>query len=170
MRKLPTSFNQIFAQSTINLRRIVPFFFLSFFFHSKYIIMTGQRLSGKVAIVTGAAGGIGFETAVLFAKHGAKVVCADVNETGAQKTVAKITQMVGEGVSISFKADVSKEDQVKALVDKAVDTYGNVKKKRVFFYRYTQKNLIGKLDIMFNNAGIMHPEDDNALNTEERIW
>jgi len=113
--------------------------------------MTGQRLSGKVAIVTGAAGGIGFETAVLFAKEGAKVVCADVNEKGVQKTVAKISELVSSGVAIPFKADVSKEDQVKALVDKALKEFG-------------------KLDIMFNNAGIMHPEDDNALNTEERIW
>ncbi|CAO3640272.1 unnamed protein product [Mucor fragilis] len=113
--------------------------------------MTGQRLSGKVAIVTGAAGGIGFETAVLFAKEGAKVVCADVNEKGVQNTVTKISELVGSGVALPFKADVSKEDQVKALVEKAVEEYG-------------------KLDIMFNNAGIMHPEDDNALNTEERIW
>ncbi|CAO3683496.1 unnamed protein product [Rhizopus microsporus] len=114
--------------------------------------MTGQRLSGKVAIVTGAASGIGFETAVLFAKEGAKVVCADLNEEGTKKTVAKIAEIVGkEGTSVPFKVDVSKEAEVKALVDKAVDTFG-------------------KLDIMFNNAGIMHPQDDNALTTEERVW
>ncbi|KAI8876851.1 oxidoreductase [Backusella circina FSU 941] len=113
--------------------------------------MTGQRLSGKVAIVTGAAGGIGFETAMLFAKEGAKVVCADVNETGVKKTVLKIEEMVGKNTAVAIKVDVSKEDQVKAMVDKAVDTYG-------------------KLDIMFNNAGIMHPEDDNALTTEDKIW
>lgn len=101
--------------------------------------MTGQRLSGKVAIVTGAAGGIGFETAVLFAKEGAKVVCADINETGAQKTVAKISQLVDERVSIAFKADVSKEDQVKALVDKAVDTYGT--KKDFFFFPLLTKDI-----------------------------
>ncbi|KAG1150679.1 hypothetical protein G6F37_001768 [Rhizopus arrhizus] len=110
------------------------------------------RLSGKVAIVTGAASGIGFETAVLFAKEGAKVVCADLNEEGAKKTVAKISELVGkQDVAIAFKVDVSKESEVKALVDKAVEVYG-------------------KLNIMFNNAGIMHPQDDNALNTEERIW
>ncbi|CEG63866.1 Putative Glucose 1-dehydrogenase [Rhizopus microsporus] len=114
--------------------------------------MTGQRLSGKVAIVTGAASGIGFETAVLFAKEGAKVVCADLNEEGTKKTVSKIAEIVGkEGTSVPFKVDVSKEAEVKALVDKAVDTFG-------------------KLDIMFNNAGIMHPQDDNALTTEERVW
>lgn len=68
--------------------------------------------------------GIGFETAVLFAKEGAKVVCADVNEKGVQKTVAKISELVSSGVAISFKADVSKEDQVKALVDKALEEFG----------------------------------------------
>ncbi|KAI8979980.1 hypothetical protein BDB01DRAFT_798336 [Pilobolus umbonatus] len=111
----------------------------------------GQRLKNKVAIITGAASGIGYESAIVFAKEGAKVVCADVNEAGVMKTVAKITQLVGEGVAIPFKVDVSREDEVKSLVDTAVNTFG-------------------KLDIMFNNAGIMHPEDDNATNTSERIW
>ncbi|KAJ8653404.1 hypothetical protein O0I10_010950 [Lichtheimia ornata] len=114
--------------------------------------MTGmQRLSGKVAIITGAASGIGYEASILFAKEGAQVVCADLNEQGIQKTVAKITELVGKDRAIAVKTDVSKEDQVKHLVDTAVKTFG-------------------KLNIMFNNAGIMHPEDDNALTTQERIW
>lgn len=114
--------------------------------------MTGeQRLKGKVAIITGAASGIGFESAVLFAKEGAKVVCADINEAGVQKTVAKIGQLVGDASAIPYKVDVSKENEVKALVETAVNTFG-------------------KLDIMFNNAGIMHPEDDDAIHTEDRIW
>ncbi|KAG0163036.1 hypothetical protein DFQ30_000827 [Apophysomyces sp. BC1015] len=95
--------------------------------------------------------GIGFETAVLFGKEGAKVVCADLNEEGAAATAKKINELFGENSAIAFKTDVSKEEQVKALVDKAVETYG-------------------KLSIMFNNAGIMHPKDDNALTTEERVW
>lgn len=95
--------------------------------------------------------GIGYEASVLFAKEGAQVVCADLNEQGIQKTVAKITEMVGQDRAIAVKVDVSKEDQVKHLVDTAVKTFG-------------------KLNIMFNNAGIMHPEDDNALTTQERIW
>lgn len=107
----------------------------------------------------------------MFAKEGAKVVCADINEAGALKTVAKIDQLVGQGSAVAFKTDVSKEEEVKALVDKAVDTYGN---KHRFFIISPSINsmfhILGKLDIMFNNAGIMHPEDDNALNTEERIW
>ncbi|KAI9361413.1 hypothetical protein BD770DRAFT_22759 [Pilaira anomala] len=93
--------------------------------------MTSGRLSGKVAIVTGAAGGIGFETAALFAKEGAKVVCADVNEAGAKKSVAKIIELAGPDSAIPFKVDVSKEDQVKALVDKAVDVYGNMTRQNI---------------------------------------
>ncbi|ORY96463.1 hypothetical protein BCR43DRAFT_514859 [Syncephalastrum racemosum] len=109
------------------------------------------RLANKVAIITGAASGIGFEASVLFAKEGAKVVCADLNEAGVQKTVEKITAAIGPNLAIGVKVDISKEDQVKHLVDTAVSQFG-------------------RLDIMFNNAGIMHPEDDNALNTEQRIW
>ncbi|KAI8366068.1 uncharacterized protein BYT42DRAFT_471677, partial [Radiomyces spectabilis] len=74
------------------------------------------RLSGKVAIVTGAASGIGFETAVLFAKEGAKVVCADLNVDGATKTVERINQLFGSNPAIAVKVDVSKEDQVQSLV------------------------------------------------------
>lgn len=110
------------------------------------------RLEGKVAIVTGAGGGIGFETCVLFAKEGAKVVCADIKLPTAEKTAEFITKLVGnKNSAVAFKADVSNENQVQALVDHAVSKFG-------------------KLDIMFNNAGIMHPEDDNALNTTEKIW
>lgn len=115
--------------------------------------------------------GIGFETAALFAKEGAKVVCADLNEAGAQKAVAKINQTVGDGTAIAVKVDVSKEAEIQALVEKAVDTYG--KEGACLYSLMGESNtycFLGKLDIMFNNAGIMHPEDDNALNTEERIW
>lgn len=73
----------------------------------------------------------------MFAKEGAKVVCADVNEAGAQKAVAKINQTVGEGTALAVKVDVSKEAEVKALVEKAVDTYG--RKKRACRFCATRK-------------------------------
>jgi NAD(P)-dependent dehydrogenase (short-subunit alcohol dehydrogenase family) len=95
--------------------------------------------------------GIGRESAILFAREGAKVVCADINLEGAQVTVDKITELYGEGNAFAFKANVAKEEEVKELVDAAVEKYG-------------------KLNVMFNNAGIMHPADDNALNTEQSIW
>lgn len=78
--------------------------------------------------------------------------------------------MVGkQDVAIAFKVDVSKESEVKALVDKAVEVYGIIHNISFSFVCWQNIN-IGKLNIMFNNAGIMHPQDDNALNTEERIW
>ncbi|BGP31303.1 hypothetical protein JCM10296v2_003067 [Rhodotorula toruloides] len=110
------------------------------------------RLPGKVCIITGAGAGIGLETALVFAQEGAHVVAADINEQAAQRTVETIQKQVkGAAEAIAVKCDVSNEAEIKAMVAKAVEEFG-------------------KLDVIFNNAGIMHPQDDNALNTEERIW
>ncbi|TDZ19942.1 3-oxoacyl-[acyl-carrier-protein] reductase FabG [Colletotrichum sidae] len=108
------------------------------------------RLAGKNAIVTGAAGGIGLETGILFAKEGASVMLADISAPALEKAKAKIIQLVPNAKVDSKLCDVSKEDQVKALVE-SVDPWGGV-------------------DVMFNNAGIMHARDDDAVNTPEEIW
>lgn len=91
------------------------------------------RMDGKVALVTGAASGIGRSTAMLFALEGAKVVVADWMEDGGEDTVQRITDAGGSAVFV--KVDVSDASQVEAMVGKAVETYGG-------------------LDYACNNAGI----------------
>jgi NAD(P)-dependent dehydrogenase (short-subunit alcohol dehydrogenase family) len=95
--------------------------------------MEHQELSGKVAVVTGGAGGIGSATAQMLVAEGAKVVVADVDQEGGTKVAARL----GEAADFC-RTDVSDADQVQALVDFAVERFGG-------------------LDIMFNNAGIGSP-------------
>ena len=108
-----------------------------------------MRLEGKVALITGAASGIGKESALLFAKEGAKIVVVDLNEAPGQEVVSSILELGGEAVFA--KADISKATDAKNMVQVAEDSFG-------------------KLDIMFNNAGISHGNDDDAVNTEEDVW
>ena len=93
-------------------------------------------LNDKVAIITGAGSGFGRATAELYAKEGAKVVVVDYNEETAQETVLRIEEKGGSAVAV--KADVSKEEDVKNFIQKAMDNFG-------------------KIDILFNNAGIYAP-------------
>ena len=98
----------------------------------------GTRLKGKVAIVTGAGtatdvDGTGQAMAILFARHGAKVIVADMSEENAQKTIDAI-EAEGGAASL-FTVDVTKNAECKAMVDAAVERYGG-------------------LDILVNNVGI----------------
>jgi NAD(P)-dependent dehydrogenase (short-subunit alcohol dehydrogenase family) len=109
------------------------------------------RLAGKNALITGAAGGIGLETTILFAKEGASVLMADISEPALAKALAKVKELVPNAPRLStIKCDVSKESDVAAAVE-SQDQYGGI-------------------DIMFNNAGIMHAQDDDAIHTSEQIW
>src|SRR5258708_1324396 len=108
-----------------------------------------MRLENKVALITGASSGIGRETAVLFAKEGAKIVVVDVSDAAGQETVNMIAQAGGEAIYVH--ADVSKAADSENMVRVAEQTYG-------------------KLNILFNNAGIMLGDDDNAMTTEESVW
>ncbi|HEY0533023.1 MAG TPA: 3-oxoacyl-ACP reductase [Actinoplanes sp.] len=103
-----------------------------------------ERLQDRVAVITGAGSGIGLATARRFAAEGAFVVCADISEQSA-KAVAE--EVGGEFVV----ADVSDEEQVKALFDGVVERRGRV-------------------DIAFNNAGISPPDDDSILVTGVEAW
>lgn len=92
-----------------------------------------MRLGGKVAIITGAGSGIGEATALTFAKEGAKVVAVDVVDSAGTETVEQVRSAGGE--SIFVRTDVTSSDEVQAMVKSAIDVYG-------------------KLDVLFNNAGI----------------
>ena len=87
------------------------------------------KLDGKVAIVTGATGGIGLTTAEIFVEEGARVVIAGRRSTEGNAIAKRL------GAACSFRqTDVTQEDQVKALIDHAVTQFGRV-------------------DCLFNNAG-----------------
>jgi len=94
--------------------------------------MSGQ-LNGKVALITGGASGIGRATALTFAREGAKLIIADLNEDGGQQTVHMIAEHGGEATFV--QVDVSRATEVEAMISKTVQTYG-------------------RLDCAHNNAGI----------------
>jgi NAD(P)-dependent dehydrogenase (short-subunit alcohol dehydrogenase family) len=107
------------------------------------------RLQGKVALITGAASGMGLEAAKLFATEGARVVITDVvDEAGAQ--AVKAVQAQG-GEATFVHADVSRADDCAAMVQAAVDTYGG-------------------LHVLYNNAGVFPADDGGALDTPESTW
>lgn len=108
-----------------------------------------MRLSNKVAVVTGGANGIGRETALLFAQEGASVVVADLAEEAGREVVAEIGKTSGHGCFV--RTDVSKAADCENMISMAETAFG-------------------KLDILFNNAGIMDGADDDAVSTEEEIW
>ena len=104
------------------------------------------RLDGRIGIITGAASGIGRETAMLFAKEGAKVVVADWDEAGGETTVNMIKEAGSEAMFI--KTDISKAEYAKEMVRKTVDRYG-------------------KLDVLVNDAAITMEEGSTVDCTEE---
>ncbi|GMQ80457.1 MAG: 3-oxoacyl-ACP reductase [Planctomycetia bacterium] len=108
-----------------------------------------MRLKEKVAIITGAASGIGRETALLFAQEGAKVVAVDIDQARAGETVAAIE--AAGGTALLVRADVSRPADCQNMVAQAEATFG-------------------RLDVLFNNAGIMDAADGDAEATTEQVW
>ena len=81
-----------------------------------------MRLEGKVALITGAARGMGASEAKMFAKEGAKVAIADVREEDGRKLEAEITEIGGEAIFVAL--DVTQEDQWESAVAKVVAQFG----------------------------------------------
>jgi NAD(P)-dependent dehydrogenase (short-subunit alcohol dehydrogenase family) len=103
-----------------------------------------ERYNGRVAVVTGGAGGIGLATVRRLAAEGARVVVADVDKDAGQAAADEV-----DGLFVA--TDVTDQAQVEALFQAAVDTYGS-------------------LDLAFNNAGISPPDDDSILDTGIEAW
>jgi NAD(P)-dependent dehydrogenase (short-subunit alcohol dehydrogenase family) len=106
------------------------------------------NFQGDVALVTGASSGIGLTTAQAFARAGAAVVLADVNETALREATDDLTAAGHQVLGVT--CDVSDEQQVAAMVQAAVAQFG-------------------RLDMAFNNAGIMAPPTDAAEETAEQF-
>lgn len=108
-----------------------------------------MRLANKVALITGGGSGIGKASCLLFAKEGAKVVVVDLNFNTAEATAEAIRQAGGDAKA--FAADVSKAKDAEGMVRFAEESYS-------------------KLNVVFNNAGVFHPNDESVTNTSEEIW
>ncbi|GEM88080.1 glucose 1-dehydrogenase [Meiothermus granaticius] len=108
-----------------------------------------MRLKDKVALITGVGSGIGRESALLFAQEGAKVVGVDLNPEAGEKTRQEILQAGGQALFV--QADVSRAAEAERMVKAAEEGFG-------------------RLDILFNNAGISHAQDDDAIHTTEEVW
>jgi NAD(P)-dependent dehydrogenase (short-subunit alcohol dehydrogenase family) len=103
------------------------------------------RLDGKVCVITGAAGGMGREAALLFSEEGAQVCVADVNLEAAQTTASEARDAFAQQV------DVADEASVKAMMDATVERYGGI-------------------DVLYNNAGISPNDDGSVLDTSVDAW
>ena len=110
---------------------------------------SGPRLQEKVALITGAGSGIGRESSLLWASEGASIVAVDIDRTSAQHT-ADAVQAAG-GRAVAVQADVARAQDCERMIAAAESEFG-------------------KLNILFNNAGIMHSQDDDAVSTDEAVW
>jgi NAD(P)-dependent dehydrogenase (short-subunit alcohol dehydrogenase family) len=108
-----------------------------------------MRLDGKVALITGGGSGMGMVASRLFASEGAKIVLTDVADQAGETVAAEIATAGGEAVFVH--ADVSVEADAKSMVDAAVERFG-------------------RLDVLYNNAGVMMSADGSVDAMDESVW
>jgi len=103
------------------------------------------RLDGKVAVITGAGGGMGREAAIVFAEEGAQVCAADIDGAAAEQVASEA------GDALAVQVDVADGASVQAMYAAAAERFGGI-------------------DVLYNNAGISPADDDSILQTEEDAW
>lgn len=108
-----------------------------------------KRLSNKIALITGGGSGIGHSTAVLFAQHGAKVIIADINGFSGEKTVEQITTSGGHAQYINVH--IARHSDCQEMIKTIEEEHGY-------------------LDVLFNNAGIIHRDDGDIQELDEKVW
>ena len=108
-----------------------------------------MRLQDKVALITGSAGGMGKAAAELFAREGASIIVSDILADEGEETAQGIRDAGGKAIFV--KADVSKEADVEHMVARSIDAFG-------------------RIDILYNNAGIMPADDGGVTDISEAIW
>lgn len=111
--------------------------------------MSQGRLAGKVVLITGAGSGMGAEATVRFAREGAAVVACDMNVEAVRRVVTTAEAAGGKAIAVAM--NVAKEAEVKEAVRTAVKAFG-------------------KLDVLYNNAGIFPGDDHSVTDTEEAVW
>ena len=104
-----------------------------------------MRLTDKVALITGGGSGIGRQAALIFSREGAKIVVVDLDEKSGRETASMIKD------AIFVRADVSTARDCQQMVEAAEKAFG-------------------RLNVLFNNAGIMLSKDDDAVSTAEEVW
>ncbi len=106
-------------------------------------------LANKIALITGAGGGIGRPTALLLAASGASVVVADINEESAKATATLIANAGGR--ALPLRVDITREDDIRAMMAVAVEHFGG-------------------LDVLVNNAAVGSPNDHDIINMQVEVW
>lgn len=111
--------------------------------------MVTQSLRDKVAIITGAGSGIGREAALLFARQGAQIVVVDINGLTGEETVRLVKAAGGDAIYIN--ANISRAEDCQNMM-------------------HTVEKAFSRVNILFNNAGVMHHQDGDIVDIEEKVW